>query len=106
MLQKYNQYKKEHPLRGCFLPPMEEQMMLGVDVGYHENEKEDRYMPQLLSDLYGSDFQGNYRWFWSSSVVPNDAGYALYLSGGFGEVGYYYRNYGRSVRCSCVGAAW
>ena len=103
LLKKYVEIK-EDPIPGCYLPPIEEYLFLGVDLG--RKEKNNQYLPQFLSHLYDLDSRGNYRWFWSSSGSPDYASYALLFYGDGGDVDFVSRNVVRSVRCVCGAVAW
>lgn len=85
LIEQYLKLKlnKENPLSGCFLPPVEELLMLSVDLGYSEIDEESEYLPRFLSELYVQ--QSAIR---SSSDTPGDADSAFHFNLGTGRVGF------------------
>ncbi|MFZ9595144.1 MAG: hypothetical protein ACO3A2_03610 [Bdellovibrionia bacterium] len=100
LTQKYLQIKGSR-ISGCYLPPIEEYLLLGGDLG--RDEKNDQYLPQFLAHLYGEDSRGNYRWFfWSSSANPNGAYDTLVFNGYGGMVLTGPSTRSSSIRCVCA----
>ena len=91
LVQEYLKLKAEHPLQGCFVPPIEEFLILAHDLGH--DERNDEYLPRFLSGL------GNELLLSASENPGSDL--ILRFSGRSGGVGSGDRPYKTPVRCVC-----
>jgi hypothetical protein len=66
LLKKYEELRKK-PIPGCYLPPVEDLIMLALDFGYQEENSQ--AIAQFLPLLYDKDLM---KWFWSLSVIKGD----------------------------------
>jgi hypothetical protein len=96
LLKKYLELIQDQP-SGCYLPPIEEFLMLRVDLG-HGEEDAGRYTPEFLPHLHIKDSESSSSSFWSSSEhIPGKAS----LFGNYGRFTFT-RNQGNFlVRCVC-----